>query len=138
MRNFSMPEKSLLQPFVYSPVHTIYLLLVAALVLPQFVRAECKEYKIVEYEDRVEAVCVGEPLTEAQKKANLEDEKRQELEARRQRAEEVKRQTEAEAAEKARAAAEAAAELKNREIKPVTPPKSINKNSTTSPQILFK
>ena len=30
--------------------------------------AECKEYKIIDHGDRVEAVCVGEPLTEAQKK----------------------------------------------------------------------
>ena len=30
--------------------------------------AECKEYKIIDHGDRVEAVCVGEPLTDAEKK----------------------------------------------------------------------
>jgi hypothetical protein len=40
--------------------------------------AECKEFKIVDYGDRVEAVCIGEPLTDAQKK---ELEKQRELEA---------------------------------------------------------
>lgn len=33
----------------------------------QTVRAECIEYRIVDYGDRIEAVCVGAPLTEEQK-----------------------------------------------------------------------
>jgi cobalamin-dependent methionine synthase I len=128
--------KSPLQPFVYCLMHTISTLLVAALVLPQLARAECKEYKIVEYEDRVEAVCVGEPLTEAQKKANLEEEKRQELDAQRQRAEDMKRQTDAAAASKAQAESEAA-DRKRRDIKTVTPQQPVNK-TTTNPQIRYK
>jgi cobalamin-dependent methionine synthase I len=104
------------------------MLLASALVLPQLARAECKEYKIVEYEDRVEAVCVGEPLTEAQKKANLEEEKRQEQEAQRQKAEEMKRQSEAAAAGKAKAEAEAAADRKKQDIKPVIPQQTPDKN----------
>jgi septal ring factor EnvC (AmiA/AmiB activator) len=118
-------------------MRTIQMLLVAILVFPQLARAECKEYKIVEYEDRVEAVCVGEPLTEAQKKAKLEEEKRQELEAQRQRAEDTKRQSEAAAASKAQAEAEAAAERKRQEFKPVTPQLPVNK-TITNPQILYK
>lgn len=130
--------KSPLQPYIYPVMYSILMLLVVVLLLPGHARAECKEFKIVEYEDRVEAVCVGEPLTEAQKKVNLEEEKRQELEAQRQRAEEMKRQTEAAAASKAQAEAAAAAERKKQEIKPVTPPQPVNKNTTTNPQILFK
>jgi hypothetical protein len=117
-------------------MHTI--LLLALLTFPQGVRAECTELKIVEYEDRVEAVCVGEPLTEAQKKANLEEEKRQEVEAKRQRSEEMRIQKEADRASKAQAEAEAASERKRRSTPPVTPPPPVNKNTTTNPQILFK
>ena len=101
------PLKSPLQSRVVSPVHTLLLVLVVMLVSPQGVFAECKEFKIVEYEDRVEAVCVGEPLTEAQKKANLEDEKRQEAAAQRKRLEEQKRQSISDAAA-AKAAVKAA------------------------------
>jgi preprotein translocase subunit SecD len=129
--------KSAPLPLVYSLKRTIQMLLVAVLVFPQLARAECKEYKIVEYEDRVEAVCVGEPLTEAQKKTKLEEEKRQELEAQRQRAEDMKRQTEAAAASKAQAEAEAAAERKKQELKPMTPQLPVNR-TITNPQILYK
>ena len=143
-----------LLPLVYSLMRTIQMLLVAVLVSPQLARAECKEYKIVEYEDRVEAVCVGEPLTEAQKKANLEEEKRQELEAQRRRAEEVKRQevedkrqkveetkrqNDAAAASKAQAEAEATAGRNKRNIQPVSP--SLLKPADkliTNPQAPFK
>jgi hypothetical protein len=118
-------------------MHSI-LLLVALLTFPQGVRAECTEFKIVEYEDRVEAVCVGEPLTEAQKKANLEEEKRQEVEAQRQRGEELRIQKEAARASKAQAETEAASERKKRSTPPVTSQPPVNKNTTTNPQILFK
>ena len=64
---------------------SILLLLSAALSYPDGVLAECEEYRIVEYEDRVEAVCVGENLTEAEKKVRLEEQKRQELEEKRSR-----------------------------------------------------
>jgi hypothetical protein len=114
------------------------MLLAAALLLPQYARAECKEFRIVEYEDRVEAVCVGEPLTDAQKKTNLEEERRQEMEVQRQRTEELKQQKEAAADSKVQAEAEAAAERKKQEIKPVTSPQPVNRNTTTNPQILFK
>jgi Skp family chaperone for outer membrane proteins len=130
--------KSPLQPCLHPVMRTILMLLVAALTLPEHARAECKEFKIVEYEDRVEAVCVGEPLTETQKKANLEEEKRLELEAQRQRVEEQKQQREADRASKAQAEAEAAGDRKRRGIPPVTPQPPVNKNTTTNPQILYK
>jgi cobalamin-dependent methionine synthase I len=108
-------------------------LLAAALALPQQARAECKEYRVVEFEDRVEAVCVGEPLTEEQKKANQEEEKRQEAEAVRQRTEDMKRHREADAAGRA----QAEAERKRRDIQPVAPQKPANRN-TTNPQLIYK
>ena len=37
-------------------------------LLAKMSHAECNEYKIIDYGDRVEAICVGEPLTEAEKK----------------------------------------------------------------------
>jgi len=114
------------------------MLLLAALLLPGHARAECKEFKMVEYEDRVEVVCVGEPLTEAQKKTRLEEEKKQEMEAQRQRAEELRIQTQDAAKNKARADAETAAERKKQEIIPVTPQPPVNRNTTTNPQILYK
>jgi hypothetical protein len=127
--------KSPLQPHVDPVIHSILVLLAAVLLLPGHARAECREFRIVEYEDRVEAVCVGEPLSEAQKKANLEEERRQELEAQRQRVEEDKQQRAAAAATKAKADAEA--ERKRRSTPPATPP-PVNKSTTTNPQILFK
>jgi hypothetical protein len=63
----------------------ILLMLSAVLSFPYGVRAECEEYRIIEYEDRVEAVCVGEHLTEAEKKTRMEEQKRQELEEKRSR-----------------------------------------------------
>jgi len=127
-----------LHSYIYPALQTTLVLLAAALLLPGHARAECREFKIVEYEDRVEAVCVGEPLTEAQKKANLEEEKRQEEKSRRQRVEEQNQQKEAAAADKSRAEAEAAAERKKQELKPVTAPQPGNKNTITNPQILYK
>ncbi len=120
-------------------VRALCLLSLASLAASRLALAECKEFKIVEYEDRVEAVCVGEPLTEAQKKANQEEEQRNEAEARRQRAEEQKRQRDAAAAGKAQAESAAAGERKKRDLQtgkpPQTPP---NRNITTNPQILYK
>ena len=124
------------QPYAHPVIQTLLVAAVAVLLLPQIARAECKEMKIVEYEDRVEAVCVGEPLTEAQKKANLEEEKRQEAEVQRQRVEEQKRQREADRASKARAEAEAAEERKRRNAQPATPPRA--PVTTTNPQIIYK
>lgn len=96
-------------------------LITAALhTLPSAAFAECKEFEIVEYEDRVEAVCVGEPLTPAQKKAMADEEKRQELEYRRQKAEEDRRQREIDAAN-ARTKSQSDAERKRLESKPPTP-----------------
>jgi len=119
-------------------METVVILLAAVLLLPEYSRAECKEFKVVEYEDRVEAVCVGEPLTDAQKKANQEDDRRQELENHRQRTEELKRQRDAAAAGKAQAAAEAEAERKRRNTPPAVPKPPANRNTSTNPQILFK
>jgi hypothetical protein len=113
--------KSLIQPYVHFVVPVTCVVMASFLLLPDVVRAECKEFKIVEYEDRVEAVCVGEPLSEAQKKADLEEQKKQDREAQRLRAEEQNRQREAERAGKIQAEADAAAERKKRSTPPVTP-----------------
>lgn len=119
--------------YVYPVTHTILMLLVTALMFPQYTHAECKEFKIVEYEDRVEAVCVGEPLTDAQKKANLEEEKRLAVEAQRQRVEEMRSQRDAARAGKAQAEAEAAGDRKRRGLPPLTAQPPVNKNTTTNP-----
>lgn len=114
-------------------------MLLAAVLLPAgYARAECKEFRIVEYEDRVEAVCVGEPMTEAQKKTSQEEERRLEQEVQRQRIEDQKRQREADRVSRAQAEAEAAGERKRRNMPPVTPQAPVNRNTTTNPQILFK
>ena len=82
--------KYLPQTYVYSVMYAILIVLVTSLLLPRGVVAECLEYRMVEYEDRVEVVCMGEQLTEAQNKAILEEEQRQEAETRRQRSEELR------------------------------------------------
>lgn len=117
------------QPFVYLIFQSILVLLALVVLLPQGACAECKELKIVEYEDRVEAVCVGEPLTEAQKKAYLEEERRQDAAAQRQRMEEGKRQKDIDAANKSQAAVKPADESKKRTTQPVVPQKPVNKNT---------
>jgi hypothetical protein len=127
-----------IQQFARPALQSIIVLLVAVVCLPRGVRAECKEFKIVEYEDRVEAVCVGEPLTEAQKKANQEEEKRQELETRRKRSEESRRQQEDAMAVKLKAEAEAAAERKRKASQTPASQQPPNRNTTTNPQILYK
>src|SRR5512133_576623 len=124
------PLKSPLQSRGVTTVHTLLLVLVV-LVFPQVVLAECKEFKIVEYEDRVEAVCVGEPLTEAQKKANLEDEKRQEAAAQRQRLEEQKRQNSSDAAA-AKAAVKAAEDRRKSTPQPGMQQKPTTRNPNNS------
>ena len=50
-----------------------------ALVIPATAFSECVEYKIIEHEDSIEAVCVGKPLTAEEQKANAEEEKKQQL-----------------------------------------------------------
>lgn len=130
--------KAPFQPYTHPLRHSIHMLLAALLLLPGQARADCKEFRIVEYEDRVEAVCVGEPLTEAQKKTSLEEEKRLELEAQRQRVEEQKRQREADRASRAQAEAEAAGERKKRSMQPVTPQAPVNRSTITNPQIIYK
>jgi hypothetical protein len=116
---------------------TICVLSAAVLVLPRLVRAECKEYKIVEYEDRVEAVCVGEPPTEAQIKADLEEQKKQDRETHRLRVEEQNRQREAARASKAAedAAAAAAAARKQREQPPIAPQQAPDRNRINAPKM---
>lgn len=127
------------QTYACSVMHTVLVLMAATLVLPQGVHAECLEYKIVEYEDRVEAVCVGELLTEAQKKAKLEEEKRQEAETQHQRAEELRLLKEINASNRAKAEAEADAERKKQQdLQPVTQPPPVTKNKTTNPQLIYK
>jgi len=120
-------------------LQALFVLLAASLGLPRGVLAECREFRIVEYEDRVEAVCVGEPLTEAQKKSYQEEEKRQEQEAHRKRSEESRIQQEAAMAVKLKEETE-----RKRQTKP--PPASqqpANRNTgtnptTTNPQIMFR
>lgn len=42
--------------------------ILALISLPSIAFSECAEYKVVDHGDRVEVTCVGEPLTEAEKK----------------------------------------------------------------------
>ena len=130
--------KYTLQSYLQPVMRTSLIVLAAALFLPRVAGAECLEYKIVEYEDRVEAVCVGQQLTEAEKKANLEEEQRQEAETRRQRAAEERLLKDIAASNKAQAEAAAAAERKKQQdLQPVTPPPVI-RNKTTNPQLIYK
>jgi hypothetical protein len=94
------------------------LLFMMLLMAPVVALAECKEFTIVEYEDRVEAVCVGEPLTAEQKQALAAEEKRQEQEYKRKKAEEDRRLKDAEVAE-AKRKSQAEAERKKLETKPL-------------------
>lgn len=102
--------KYLLQPIVYPVRHAIHIVFAAALLLPRGAVAECLEYRIVEYEDRVEVVCMGEQLTETQNKVNLEEEQRQEAETLRQRSEELRLLKSIAESNKDQAEAEAATE----------------------------
>lgn len=114
--------------------YTVVTLIMPLLVFPHSVFAECKEFKIVEYEDRVEVVCVGNPPTEAEKKAALAEQRRQEQETQRQKAIELNLQREEAAkankakADAAAAAAKAAAEHKKQSIPPTTPKQIQDKN----------
>jgi hypothetical protein len=115
---------------------TTSLLSLALLSLPCRARPECTELKIVEYEDRVEAVCIGEPLTEAQIRANLEEQKRldreaqqkrveeqnrQDREAQQKKVEEQNRQRDEARAAKAKAEADLEMDRKRRNLPPATP-----------------
>lgn len=62
-------------------IRTVVLLMLASLILPQPSFAECQEYEIVEYENRVEAVCVGELHAVKENKAVLDEENIQESDA---------------------------------------------------------
>ncbi|HXE95952.1 MAG TPA: hypothetical protein VN642_06085 [Dongiaceae bacterium] len=77
---------------------SLSLVLIARVMAPCSVFADCKEFRIVESDDKVEVVCVGDPPTPAELKARAEEEKRQEQENRRQKAEAEKRQKNAETA----------------------------------------
>lgn len=113
---------------------TVVTLTIPLLAFPQSVFAECKEFKIVEYEDRVEAVCVGKPPTEAEKKAAQTEQTRQEQEYQRQKANELSLQREEAAkvnkvkADAEAAAAKADAERKKQNIPPTTPKQIQDKN----------
>jgi hypothetical protein len=101
----------------------LLIMLAAAASSPNCVRAECKDYKIVEYEDRVEAVCVGEPETEAQKKITMEEQVNLDREGHKAYVEEQKRLREKAIADRYQAEAEAAAaaELRRRSQQFSTP-----------------
>jgi hypothetical protein len=108
-------------PRTYLAATAFLATMTAVLSAPRYLYADCKEYKIVEYEDRVEAVCVGEPLTEAQIKANQEEQKRLDREAQQKRVEEQNRQREQDRAEKSKAQEEAAAEQRRKGVPPGKP-----------------
>lgn len=120
--------------FRFLVAYTVVTLIVRFFAFPQSVFAECTEYKIVEYEDRVEAVCVGKPPTEAEKTAAHAEQRRQEQESQRQKVKEITLQRE-EAARvtKAKADAEAAATKadaarKKQNVPPTTPKQIQDKN----------
>lgn len=109
----------------------LYSALIVLLLMPhRSARAECKEFKIVEYDDRVEVVCIGEPPTAAEIKAAQAEKSRQEQENQRQKANEINLQKEEAAklkkakADEDAAAAKAAAERK-KQNPPSTVPKQI-------------
>jgi len=62
------------------------LVFLTAVVVPVVASAECLEYRIIEHEDSVEAVCVGPPLTEAELKAKKADEAKERQQAEKDRA----------------------------------------------------
>ncbi len=62
------------------------LVFLTTVVVPVIAGAECLEYKIIEHEDSVEAVCVGLPLTEAELKAKKADEAKERQQAEKDRA----------------------------------------------------
>jgi hypothetical protein len=120
--------------FMFLVAYTVVTLIMPFLAFPKSVFAECKEFKIVEYEDRVEVVCVGNPPTDAEKKAAQAEQKRQEQENQRHKASELNlQQEEAAKANKSKADAEAAAtkaaaERKKQNIPPTTPKQIQDKN----------
>jgi len=80
----------------------ILLLIVACLNASSVAFAECNEYMLVEYEDRIEAVCIGNQVTSAQKQTPAavaaEEENSHEQEIIRQKAEDNQRQNDLETA----------------------------------------
>lgn len=56
------------------------IILLVSLVVPCIVFAECKDYKIVDHGDYVEAVCVGSPLSISEKIKMEQDTKQMDLE----------------------------------------------------------
>jgi len=106
---------------------SLSIMLVTTFVTPNSVFADCKEFRIVETDDRVEVVCVGDPPTPAQLKAKAEDEKRQELENKRQKTEADRRQKDAEIAN-AKIKAQEEAARKKPEVKPVPPRQPVEKS----------
>lgn len=62
------------------------LIFLTSVVVPGSAFSECLEYKIIEHEDSVEAVCVGPPLTEAELKAKKADEAKERQQAEKERA----------------------------------------------------
>jgi len=106
---------------------SILLMLSAVLSFPHNSRAECEEYRIVEYEDRVEAVCVGEHLTEAEKKTRMEEQKRQELEEKRNRDDQLRLLKSISEQKKVEAEAEARNKQKQQNPEPVVQQQPDNK-----------
>ena len=69
--------------------HFTLIMLAVSLVVPCVAFSECLEYKIVDHGDRVEAVCVGNPLTSAEQ-SKLEQERELEKQKEEQRIEDQK------------------------------------------------
>ena len=105
------------------------MVLVTTFMTPYSVFADCKDFRIVELDDRVEAVCVGDPPTPAQLKAKAEEDKRQELENKRQKTEADRRQKDAEIAN-AKIKAQEEAARKKPEVKPALPKQPVEKSGT--------
>jgi len=79
-------------------VSAILLLIAACLNVSAVAFAECNEYMLVEYEDKIEAVCIGDQVPSAQKQAPAaaEEENNQEQEFIRQKAEDNQRHNDVE------------------------------------------
>jgi hypothetical protein len=58
----------------------VFILLCAILIAPNIVIAECKGWKVVEYSDRVEAVCIGSGDAEIEQKVGSSNSKKSALE----------------------------------------------------------
>lgn len=70
----------------------IFILIVANLLIwPSLSFSECVEYKIVDHGDSIEAVCVGKPLSDAEKKEMSTERSIRDKELKRQEVEEANR-----------------------------------------------